>query len=113
VNDLQQSIRFYAEGLGFTLDEQWEVEGEVRGVRLKAGKCELNLSQDDFAKGKNRPKGTGFRLWLTTVQDLDHLAERARAFGIKLDHDPQAMPWGPRAFAVTDPDGFQISIANP
>jgi uncharacterized glyoxalase superfamily protein PhnB len=113
VNDLEQSIRFYTEGLGFFVEEEWKVDGVVRGVRLRAGRCDLNLAQDDFAKGKDRTKGVGLRLWFSTIQNLDDLAERARAAGITLDHEPQEMPWGQRVMALTDPDGFQISIANP
>lgn len=113
VNDLEQSIRFYTEGLGFFVEEEWKVDGVLRGVRLRAGRCDLNLAQDDFAKGRDRKKGVGFRLWFSTIQNLDDVAERARAAGITLDHEPQEMPWGQRVMALTDPDGFQISIANP
>lgn len=113
VNDLEQSIRFYTEGLGFFVEEEWKVEGVLRGVRLRAGRCDLNLAQDDYSKGRDRKKGVGFRLWFSTIQNLDELAERARAAGITLDHEPQEMPWGQRVMALTDPDGFQISIANP
>ena len=114
VNDLQESIRFYTEGLGFFVEEEWKgPDGVVRGVRLRAGRCDLNLSQDDLGKGRDRVKGVGLRLWLSTIQDLDELAERARSAGIKLDHEPKEMSWGQRVMSLTDPDGFQISIANP
>lgn len=114
VNDLQQSIRFYTEGLGFFVEEEWKgQDGTVRGVRLRAGRCDLNLSQDDFARGRDRKKGVGVRLWFSTIQNLDELAERARSAGITLDHEPEEMSWGQRVMALTDPDGYQISIANP
>ncbi len=112
VNDLQRSLRFYTEGLGFTVKEKNEVDGQVRFVMLTAGRGELGLGQDDFAKGRNRVKGVGLRLWISTAQDLRLLADQAKAAGITLDSDVAALPWGPLAFAVTDPDGFKLTLAN-
>ena len=111
-NDLKQSVRFYTEGLGFSVKEQNEVDGQLRFVMLQAGSAELGLGQDDFAKGKDRVKGTGLRIWISTKQDLHALAAQAQAAGIKLDEEVKALPWGPLAFAVTDPDGFKLTISN-
>lgn len=112
VNDLTKSIHFYVEGLGFTISQRHEAEGVLRFVMLKAGNSELALGQDDFAKGKDRVKGVAVRLYVTTKQDLQQLAAQAKAAGIVLDHEVMAMPWGQLAFAVTDPDGFKLTIAN-
>jgi uncharacterized glyoxalase superfamily protein PhnB len=112
VNDLQSSLRFYTQGLGFSVKEKNEVDGQVRFAMLKAGDGELGLGQDDFAKGRNRVKGIGMRLWISTAQDLRVLADQAKAAGITLDSDVAALPWGPLAFTVTDPDGFKLTIAN-
>jgi lactoylglutathione lyase len=111
-NDLQRSLKFYVEGLGFSIGEKHEVEGQLRFVMLKAGKGELGLGQDDFAKGKDRTKGVGLRLWITTVQDVKQLADQAKRAGITLDSEVAPMPWGPLGFSVTDPDGFKLTISN-
>ena len=113
VNDLKRSRRFYTEGLGFEVEEEYESEGEVRGVRLAAGEAKLGLSQDDFSKGRDRAKGIGMRFYLETEQDLAVLARQAKGAGIALDSDPAPLPWGPMAFLVTDPDGFKLTISNP
>ncbi|HEV8357776.1 MAG TPA: VOC family protein [Gemmatimonadales bacterium] len=113
VNDLKRSRRFYTEGLGFEVEEEYEAEGEVRGVRLAAGEAKLGLSQDDFSKGRDRAKGIGMRFYLETEQDLAVLARQAKGAGIALDSDPAPLPWGPMAFLVTDPDGFKLTISNP
>jgi uncharacterized glyoxalase superfamily protein PhnB len=113
VNDLERSIRFYTEGLGFGIAEKVERDGVVRFVMLKAGDSQLGLGQDDFAKGRDRAKGQGLRLWITTAQDLRPLADQAKASGITLDSDVAPLPWGTLAFAVTDPDGFMLTISNP
>lgn len=111
VNDLARSITFYT-GLGFVVGERWEEKGELRGVALKAGTCQLMLQQDDWAKGRDRVKGVGQRLWVMTAQDPDAIAAHAKASGVKLDEEPANLPWGPRAFAVTDPDGFKLTVAK-
>jgi lactoylglutathione lyase len=113
VNDLKKSIRFYAEGLGFAIDEEMKEGGEVLGVTLKAGEASLGLSQDDFAKGRDRVKGVGMRLYIETEQDLKTLARQAKTVGVTLDQEPGPLPWGPMGFTVTDPDGFKITITNP
>jgi len=112
VNDLSESIQFYTEGLGFEVQERHEADGQLRFVQLKAGAVQIGLGQDDFAKGRDRVKGVGFRTWIATSEDLSGLAERAKAAGITLDNEPEPLPWGGMAFAVTDPDGFHVTIVS-
>jgi predicted enzyme related to lactoylglutathione lyase len=108
VNDLPKSIAFF-EGLGFSIDERWEDRGVLLGVMLRAGETQIGLSQDDWKKGRDRQKGIGLRLYLTTSQDVDQLAQRVRDAGIPLDSPPHDMEGG-RGFNVTEPSGFQLTI---
>jgi uncharacterized glyoxalase superfamily protein PhnB len=111
VNDLQQSITFF-EGLGFGVEERWEEKGVLLGVMLRAGEARINLSQDDWKKGRNRQKGEGMRLYVGTKQNIDQLAADARKAGIALDREPHDTEWGSRAFEVTEPSGFRLTIAS-
>ena len=65
VDDLQKSITFY-EALGFAIDERWEEKGTLLGVMLRAGKTQIGLNQDDWKKGRDRSKGIGVRLAIST-----------------------------------------------
>ena len=112
VNDLQKSIAWYEGALGFTQGERWEMDGVLRGIELKAGPVTLMLGQDDFKKGRDRKKGEGWRAYLMTSQDVDAIADRARKYGARLDEEPADSDWGARAFSLTDPDGFKITIAR-
>jgi uncharacterized glyoxalase superfamily protein PhnB len=112
VNDLKKSIELY-KGLGFAVTDEMKENGELRGVTLEAGGVHLGLSQDDFAKGRNRTKGVGMRFYLETDQDVTALARQAKAAGVTLDSEPAKLPWGPMGFTVTDHDGFKLTIANP
>jgi len=109
VNDLQKSIRFF-EGLGFAVDEKWEDKGVLIGVMLRAGQAEIGLSQDDWKKGRDRQKGVGVRISLSTTQNIDQLAKRVKDAGITLDSEVQDTEWGSRAFEVTEPSGFKLTI---
>lgn len=66
-SDIQKSIHFYTVGLGFEIVRKWESDGKIRFVMLKAGSAMIGLGQDDFAKGKDRIKGIGLRVWRNTT----------------------------------------------
>jgi uncharacterized glyoxalase superfamily protein PhnB len=109
VNDIQQSVTFF-ERLGFGVEERWEEEGKLLGVMLRAGQAQIGLSQDDWKKGRDRQKGVGMRISLSTEQDIDQLAAAAKKAGISLDVEPHDTEWGSRAFEVTEPSGFKLTI---
>jgi catechol 2,3-dioxygenase-like lactoylglutathione lyase family enzyme len=111
VDDLDKSIGFYTGALGFMIGERWTDGGKLLGVMLKAGSCELGLSQDDWAKGRDRQKGQGVRIWLSTIMDVDALASRAKAAGARLTHEPMD-EYGTRSFALDDPDGYHLTISR-
>lgn len=111
VNDIDDSLAWYRDGLGFFVSERWEEGGRLQGVMLKAGSCEFGLSQDDFTKGRDRTKGLGFRLWCTTSQDVDEIAARLRAFGGTIAEEPGDR-WDTYSFTAQDPDGFKITITR-
>ncbi len=112
VNDLERSLVWYRDVLGFTLGERWEREGKLAGAELVAGKVSFWLSQDDWQKGRDRIKGEGFRIYCDTVQDVDALARAIKARGGRLLEEPRDQPYGARDFAVVDPDGFKITISQ-
>jgi uncharacterized glyoxalase superfamily protein PhnB len=111
VDDLQKSMTFY-QGLGFGIEERWEENGILLGVMLRAGDRQLGLNQDDWNKGRDRTKGVGMRVFIGITDDIDRLAARAKAAGITLDAEPHDTPWGSRAFEVTDPSGFKLTIST-
>jgi uncharacterized glyoxalase superfamily protein PhnB len=111
VNNLQQSLDFF-DGLGFEVEDKWEVDGKLLGAMLKAGDARLGLSQDDGKKGLNRVKGVGMRIYIEAADDIDQVAARAKKAGITLAKEPHDTDWGTRAFEVTEPSGFLLTIAS-
>ncbi|MEO8030744.1 MAG: VOC family protein [Gemmatimonadota bacterium] len=112
VSNLQLSLAFYRDVLGLVVADEWKQGDVLMGVSLKAGKAEFMIGQDDFAKGRDRQKGIGFRLYCTTTQNVDQLAAGIEARGGTLDSQPADQPWGSRDFSVTDPDGFKLTIGR-
>jgi uncharacterized glyoxalase superfamily protein PhnB len=110
VNDLDRSLRFYRDVIGFKVTDRWERDGTLVGVELTAGKGVVMLGQDDWKKGRDRAKGEGVRLYAETTQDVDRLAAQIKAKGGALSTEPLDAPWGARMFGVDDPDGFKITI---
>lgn len=111
VDDLQKSINFY-EALGFVIDDRWEDKGTLLGVMMRVGKTEIGLNQDDWKKGRDRTKGIGMRLFMSTTQNVDEIAKRAKGAGITLKSEPRDTEWKTRAFEVIDPTGFVWTIGS-
>ncbi|MDQ2767488.1 MAG: VOC family protein [Gemmatimonadota bacterium] len=112
VKNIQASLAWYRDLLGFGVSQRHEREGVLRAVSLKAGSVEILLSLDDGAKGTDRVKGQGLSLQLTTPQNIDEIAARIRAGGGVLESDPIDTPWGARVFRLHDPDGFKLVISS-
>ena len=112
VSDLQASIAWYRDVMGFVVAREIEHEGQRVGAMISAGSVQFMLGQDDFAKGRDRQKGIGFRLYCVSEQDIDELAAAIKARGGTLDQEPTDQPWGARDLAVSDPDGFKITISS-
>ena len=112
VNNLQESEKFFT-GLGFEIEDRWEENGKLMGLMLKAGDARLGLSQDDGQKGMNRSKGVGMRLYIEADSDINQVAAAAKASGVTLTKEPHDTEWGTRAFEVTEPSGFLLTISSP
>jgi uncharacterized glyoxalase superfamily protein PhnB len=112
VGDIDKSIAWYRDVLGCIVEEEWKHEGKLMGASMLAGAARLFLGQDDWAKGKDRKKGEGFRLHLATAQDVDQIAARIKTAGGTLETEPADMPWGTRQFTLADPDGFKLTIST-
>ena len=111
VRDLEKSLEWYTDVLGFTVDRKHEREGILFAVSLKAGAVRVLITRDNGAKGAERVKGEGFSLMFTTAQDVDQLAARVKARGGTLASEP-ADAFGARVFRIVDPDGFRLVISS-
>ncbi len=112
VKDLAVSRKWYRDVLGFAVENEYEYEGVVRSVAMRAGQVRVLLNQDDGAKGWDRIKGQGL-MFTIAADDVDGAAARIKAAGGTLGAEPEDKPWGARMFPITDPDGFKFAISQP
>src|ERR1700681_747267 len=68
VNDIEKSMAWYRDVLGFTVGERWEDGGKLLGAEMAAGDVSFMIGQDDWKKGRDRVKGIGVRMYCTTDQ---------------------------------------------
>jgi len=113
VKDIDKSLTWWHEVMGFAIERRHERDGKLRAVALNAGDVRLLINQDDGAKGWERVKGEGFSLQITTEQSIDDIARGIKARGGVLDSEPADMPWGARVFRLRDPDGYKFTISSP
>ena len=113
--EVETSIAFYRDVLGFSVDMTFENEGKLAGAVISAGGIRIVLNQDDGKLGWDRIKGQGFYLQLGVAgaADVDAAAARIKAAGGTLIDEPADRPWGARIFQFRDPDGFKLGVSTP
>ena len=105
VSNMERSLRYYVETLGFTVKNKWVVDGKLRWCWLELGGSALMLQE--FAKEKT---GDGISLWFQ-CDDAIAIYRDITARGIEAS-EPQVgnSMWDIR---LTDPDGYQLHFESP
>jgi uncharacterized glyoxalase superfamily protein PhnB len=113
--DIEASIRWYRDAIGFAVEQAFEHEGKVIGAVIGAGQCRIVLNQDDGKLGWDRIKGQGFYVQINVAgaADVDAAAARIKAAGGELISEPEDRHWGARMFQFRDPDGFKLGVSTP
>lgn len=115
VSDIERSVRFYRDVIGFVKVYQWPLEGPPAFVSLTLGSVALGISTRSVAESLlGRPvcqdDSPRFELCLST-QDVDEASEHLRSRGVQQVRPPANMPWGERVVHFMDPDGNPIHIS--
>jgi lactoylglutathione lyase len=114
VSSMERSLRYYVDGLGFTMKNKWVVDGSVRWCWLALGGAALMLQE--FAKegphsGKPPGKlGEGVSLWFQ-CEDAIAIYHHVTSRSIEAS-EPQVgnALWDT---LLLDPDGYRIHFASP
>ena len=114
VSDMQRSLRYYVDGLGFTRTKQWIVAGEIRwcwlqlgGAALMLQTCAKKILETMPAGGK---LGQGVSLWFQ-CEDAIAFYHGVRARGIEAS-EPQVGN-GLWDTMLSDPDGYRLNFESP
>lgn len=113
--DVQASIAFYRDAIGFGVAQTFERDGKVASGIVVAGSSAIVLNQDDGKLGWDRVKGQGFFLQVNVAApaDVDAAATRIAGAGGTLIDQPADRPWGVRMFQFRDLDGFKMGVSTP
>jgi lactoylglutathione lyase len=117
VADMDASIRFYTEVLGYRV-----VRREDGYASLRRGAASLGLGpvsglpEEGEGPGFTQARlagdrGAGVEIVLE-VPDVDAAYEQARTAGAKIAERPRRRPWGLRDFRLADPDGYYVRVTS-
>jgi predicted enzyme related to lactoylglutathione lyase len=102
VNSLEESLRFYAEALGFTVESHNE-EAEPPVATLRAGSLKISLAEQPETMLR---RGRGVHFFIG-VRDVDAFYEKLRGRGVKIS-PPADEGWGARFVTMEDPDKYRL-----
>jgi len=114
VTDIEASLRFYVDGLGFVPTKQWVPEGRIRWCWLQLGEAALMLQEywrDGYRAGAPEgPLGQGVTICLMCA---DALAIYHDLTSRGLSATRPFVGNGLWVTSVTDPDGYRLDFESP
>jgi catechol 2,3-dioxygenase-like lactoylglutathione lyase family enzyme len=118
VTDMQVSLRFYVDGLGFTMKRQWVPDGDehypsdgrIRWCWLELGDAAIMLQEFMPQARPKEPLGTGASVSFT-CEDALALYREFKLRGIETRSRP-FVGNGLWVVPLTDPDGYRIEFAS-
>jgi uncharacterized glyoxalase superfamily protein PhnB len=102
VADVEASIAYYRDRLGFETGFTWGEPPTFAGVRRDG--VELFLCKE----GQGNP-GTWMSVW---VDDVDALHDELLRRGAEIRQPPTTFDWGVREMNVGDPDGHRLRFST-
>lgn len=108
VTDLDASLAFYKDLLGFGVDTLWPEEAPTLAI-LDRGPVHLTIQTGGCA-GESEPSFTGDLRF--DVAGVESLASALRG-RVEIEWGPEVYPYGRREFAVRDPDGYLLIFSEP
>lgn len=118
VTNMEASLRFYIDGLGFKMKRQWipdraedNPDGRIRWCWLQLGDAAIMLQEFSPERRPKETLGTGTSVSFM-CEDALALYREFKSRGIQTRNHPFV---GNRLWVVplTDPDGYRIEFASP
>ena len=108
VSNMVQSVRYYVDGLGFTMKHKWVVDGKLRWCWLALGGAALMLQE--FAQPPVANAGEGVSLYFI-CDDALAIYHEVKSRGIEAS-EPQVGN-GMWVTGLSDPDGYRLFFESP
>lgn len=115
VVDLEKSLRFYTEGLGFVLESRQDYpEDRFSLVFLRSGSDPKNGPMIELTHNwdtKSYERGNAYGHVAYHVDSIEEVQKRLQKHGYDLSWGPGSTPNGKRRMAfIDDPDGYEIEL---
>lgn len=121
INDPDESIKFYRDGLGLTVQNDVDGGGH-RWVTLGSdSQPGVGIVLSDPYGGRSQADGDALQELLAKgilsmvnfqTDDLDALFDKVRATGAEVVSEPAVQPWVPKDCAFRDPSGNLVRISQ-
>lgn len=112
VNDFDQVVAFYRDGLGLEPQALWTNNG--RGQLFGARTASLEIFDPDYAAGVDQIEAgervSGQIRFAFEVADVRVAIARALHYGAVLVNEPVLTPWGDLNVRLRSPEGLQITL---
>ncbi len=105
VADMDESIKFYTEVMGFKIDSQHHPHPGLTITLLK-GEGDTMI---ELIENKETPEKTGLFCVGMEVEDINTTVKELRSKGAKITQEPTPITVGSLAF-LEDPNGTQIAL---
>jgi catechol 2,3-dioxygenase-like lactoylglutathione lyase family enzyme len=110
VRDIDKSVRFYRDELGFVLANQAEAHGRMFWCRLERGGAAIMLQQAEEEDGPAEGRGRGVAFYFIS-EDADAMHVELTSRGLRLDR-PKVADYGMKQLFVPEPDGYSICFES-
>ena len=108
--DLAESIRFYTEKLGFTVEFRYE--DFYAGIRASDQFFHLKLVDETDPSIQFVDDGDHFHLYFE-IDGVAALAKQLKELDVSFVKDVQDTPWGTREFVIHDDQGHTLYFGEP
>ncbi len=118
VSNMERSIRFYEDALGFVVTFAMPgPDGAPVHAGLENGTASLMLGvpmteSAPLADRSSPGQGVNLYVGVAASDDIDALFERAKRAGATVVQEPTDEFWGDRDWSVADPDGYVITVGK-
>jgi uncharacterized glyoxalase superfamily protein PhnB len=110
VQDIERSVGFYRDRLGFALASQANAQGKVFWCRLERGGASIMLQQAEAEDGLPEGRGRGVVFYFV-CDDADAIYAELSSRGLQLD-SPKVAYYGMKQLFVPEPDGYLICFES-
>ncbi len=110
VSNMEASLRFYVDGLGFEMVNKWIDEGKLRWCWLQHGNAAIMLQEYRAAKKPESKPGVGVSI---SFQCKDALAIYREVTSRGIEAKRPFVGNGLWVTSAQDPDGYKLEFASP